>query len=61
MAPKNEFLKREPNAFAKCQKAVFVKWFEILVKCENGYALCGTGTTELEAWENALIRIKKTN
>ena len=45
---------------AKCykQKGYFFDFYEILEKCDNGYAYFGSGLTKETAWVSACKKLK---
>lgn len=58
MESKLKVKKLHPKAKAYLQKGKHFNFYEILEKCENGYAYFGCGLTEEYAWMNACLKLK---
>lgn len=55
---KTKVKKLHPKAKAYLQKGTSFNFYEILEKCENGYAYFGSGLTKETAWIAACKKLK---
>ena len=58
MESKLKVKKLHPKAKAYLQKGTPFNFYEILEKCENGYAYFGSGLTKETAWIAACKKLK---
>ena len=55
---KTKVKKLHPKAKVYLQKGTSFNFYEILEKCENGYAYFGSGLTKETAWISACKKLK---
>jgi len=58
MESKLKVKKIHPKAKCYLQKGAHFNFYEILEKCDNGYAYFGSGLTEKTAWITACKKLK---